>query len=165
MTTHETAMDPSDLGVGKEVTITRTFDARRELVYEVWTDERHIASWFGPRSFTNPVVEMDVRPGGRMVIHMQGPDGNIYPSIGTFTDVTPPERLAFTSAAYAGVGGPFLLEDQTTISFTERDGQTVLTLHAVVTRSTPEAAEALAGMEAGWNESFDKLAGYLATID
>jgi uncharacterized protein YndB with AHSA1/START domain len=164
MTTHDPHTEPTDLGVGKEVTITRTFDARRELVYDVWTDERHIASWFGPRSFTNPVVEMDVRPGGRMVIHMQGPDGGIYPSIGTFTDVTPPERLAFTSAAYAGVGGPFLLEDHTTITFAERGNQTEMTLHAVITRAVPEAAEALAGMEAGWNESFDKLAGHLAVL-
>lgn len=168
MTTHKPHPSPNDLGVGKEVTITRVFDAPRELVYDVWTDEQHIASWFGPRSFTNPVVEMDVRPGGRMVIHMQGPDGSVYPSVGTFTDVTPPERLAFTSAAYAGVGGPFLLEDHTTITFTERDGRagrkTELTLHAVVTRSTPEAAAALSGMEQGWSESFDKLARQLTTL-
>jgi len=164
MTTHEPHAEATDLNVGEEVTITRVFDAPRELVYDVWTDEKHIASWFGPRSFTNPVVEMDVRPGGRMVIHMQGPDGSVFPSIGTFTDITPPERLAFTSAAYAGVGGPFLLKDHTTITFTEREGKTVLTLHAVVTRSTPEAADALAGMEAGWSESFDKLDDYLATI-
>ncbi len=165
MTTPEPRTLPNDLGVGREVTITRLFDAPRELVYDVWTDERHIASWFGPASFTNPVVEMDVRSGGRMLIHMQGPDGGIYPSVGTFTDVTPPERLAFTAAAYAGVGGPFLLEDTTTITFTEREGrQTKLTLHAVVTRSTPEAAGALAGMEQGWSESFDKLAEHLAAI-
>lgn len=164
MTTPDSRTEPNDLGVGKEVTIARVFDARRELVYDTWTDERHIASWFGPRSFTNPVVEMDVRPGGRMVIYMQGPDGSVYPSLGAFTDVTPPERLAFTSAAYAGVGGPFLLEDHTTITFTERGAKTEMTLHAVITRSTPEAADALAGMEMGWNESFDKLAANLATI-
>ena len=164
MTTPDSRTEPNDLGVGKEVTITRVFDAPRELVYDVWTDEKHIASWFGPRSFTNPVVEMDVRPGGRMVIHMQGPDGSVFPSLGTFTDVTPPERLAFTSAAYAGIGGPFLLEDHTTITFTERGAKTEMTLHAVITRSTPEAADALAGMETGWNESFDKLAANLATI-
>ena len=152
------------LGVGKEVTITRVFDAPRPLVYDVWTDERHIASWFGPQGFTNPVVRMNVRPGGEMVIHMQGPDGGIYPSIGTFTDVTPPERLAFTSTAYAGVGGDFLLEDHTTITFTERGNQTVLTMHAVITRAAPEATEALAGMEQGWNESFNKLETLLATL-
>jgi uncharacterized protein YndB with AHSA1/START domain len=157
-------MEANDLNAGKEVTITRVFNAPRELVYDVWTDEQHIASWFGPQHFTNPLVKMDVRPGGQMIIHMQGPDGGLYPSIGTFTDVTPPERLAFTSTAYAGVGGPFLLEDLTTITFTERDGQTVLTLHAVVTRSVPEAAEALAGMEQGWSESLDKLEALLATL-
>jgi len=159
-------MSSSDsLGVGKEVTITRVFNARRELVYDVWTDEKHIASWFGPMHFTNPVVRMDVRPGGEFVIHMQGPDGGIYPSIGTFTEVTPPERLAFTSAAYAGVGGAFLLEDLTTITFTERGNQTELTMHAVITRATADATEALAGMEQGWSESLDKLAAHLATLD
>lgn len=154
----------SNLNVGKEVTITRMFDAPREVVYDVWTDEKHIAAWFGPLHFTNPHVEMDVRPGGKMVIHMQGPDGNVYPSIGAFTDVTPPERLAFTSAAYAGIGGAFLLEDLTTITFTEKDGQTELTMHAVILRATPEATEALAGMEQGWNETLDKLNGYLESL-
>lgn len=152
------------LHVGKEVTITRTFNAPRALVYDVWTDEQHIASWFGPQGFTNPLVRMDVRPGGEMVIHMEGPDGNVYPSVGTFTDVTPPERLAFTSAAYAGVGGEFLLEDHTTITFTERGNQTELTMHAVILRAAPEATEALAGMEQGWNESFDRLEARLATL-
>jgi uncharacterized protein YndB with AHSA1/START domain len=157
-------MTANDLGVGKEVTINRVFNAPRELVFDVWTEPKHIATWFGPKEFTNPVCEMDVRPGGRMIIHMRSPEGDVFPSIGEFTEVVPPERLAFTSAAYAGVGGPFMLEDHTTVTFEDQGGKTLMTLHAVVTRAVPEATGALAGMEEGWNESLDKLAALLATL-
>ncbi|MBA3276626.1 MAG: SRPBCC domain-containing protein [Chloroflexia bacterium] len=144
------------------VTITRTFDAPRELVFAVWTDPKHMARWFGPRDFTNPVCELDVRPGGAILIHMRGPDGGIYPMKGAFQEVVPPERLVFTAAAFASEDGAFLLEDTTTVTFTEFDGKTELTMHAVVTKATPEAGGALAGMEQGWNETLDKLADYLA---
>ena len=67
-------------GEGKrEVTITRIIDAPRELVFKAWTDPKHMAQWWGPRYFTNPICEMDVRPGGAILIHMRGPDGVIYP--------------------------------------------------------------------------------------
>jgi len=43
--------------------ITREFDAPRELVFKAWTDPKHLAQWWGPKGFTNPVCEWDVRPG------------------------------------------------------------------------------------------------------
>ena len=61
------------------VTITRTFDAPRKLVWQAWTDPKMMAQWFGPRGFTNPFCELDVRPGGSLRIVMRGPDGNDYP--------------------------------------------------------------------------------------
>ena len=48
----------------REFVITRVFDAPRALVWKAWTDPKHMAQWWGPHTFTNPVCEMDVRPGG-----------------------------------------------------------------------------------------------------
>ena len=157
-------MDATNTGTGTEVTITRTFNAPRDLVYKAWTDPALLAQWWGPSGFTNPVCEMDVRPGGAILIHMQGPDGAVYPMQGVFDEVAPPKRLVFTSSAFASVDGPFLLEDTTTVTFVEQGGKTTVTVQAVVTNAVPEAEGALAGMEEGWSQSLDNLSEYLATI-
>jgi uncharacterized protein YndB with AHSA1/START domain len=47
--------------VEREVAFTGIFDAPRELVFKAWTDPKHMAQWWGPRVFTNPVCEIDVR--------------------------------------------------------------------------------------------------------
>jgi uncharacterized protein YndB with AHSA1/START domain len=61
----------------RELVITRVFDAPRELVWKAWTDPKHVAQWRGPKDCTNPVCELDVRPGGAILIHMQVPDGAV----------------------------------------------------------------------------------------
>jgi uncharacterized protein YndB with AHSA1/START domain len=145
----------------RRLVITRIFDAPRELVFKVWTDPKHVAQWWGPKDFTNPVCEMDVRPGGAILIHMRGPDGVLYPVKGVFREVVEPERLVFTTSSFEDDEGNPGLEAINTVTFVEHNGKTKLTLQAVVVRSTPEVAVALAGMEEGWNESLDKLAEYL----
>ena len=52
----------------RELILTRVLDAPRELVFRMWTDPQHVAQWWGPMGFTNPVCEMDVRPGGELRI-------------------------------------------------------------------------------------------------
>jgi len=59
------------------LTITRIFDAPRELVFKAWTDPKMLARWWGPHGFTNPVCEVDVRVGGGIRIHMQGPERTV----------------------------------------------------------------------------------------
>jgi len=148
----------------RELVITRTFDAPRNLVYKAWTDPAQLAKWFGPNQFTIPVCELDVRPGGAILIHIMSPEGDVYPMKGEFQEVEPPERLVFTSAAYPSADGPLLLEDRTTVTLAEDNGKTTLTMHAVVTKATPGTEGALAGMEQGWNATLDKLADHLAKI-
>ena len=144
-----------------QVLITRIFDAPRELVFKAWTEPKHMAQWWGPNYFTNPVCEMDVRPGGAILIHMQDPDGVVYPMKGVFHEIVEPERLVFTSSAFEGEEGSSLLEAINTITFENQAGKTKLTVHAVVTKAEPGVEGALAGMEEGWTQSLDKLAEYL----
>jgi uncharacterized protein YndB with AHSA1/START domain/pimeloyl-ACP methyl ester carboxylesterase len=158
----ESTTTTSQHGEGKrEVVITRTIDAPRELVFEAWTDPKHMAQWWGPRYFTNPVCELDVRPGGAILVHMLGPDGTVYPMKGIFREIVKPERLVFTSGAFEDEDGNPRLESLTTVTFTEFDGKTKLTVHAVVTRAEPGVEGALAGMEEGWSQSLDKLTEYV----
>jgi uncharacterized protein YndB with AHSA1/START domain len=142
----------------KELTLTRIFDAPRELVWKAWTDPKLLARWWGPKWFTNPVCEVDLRPGGTILIHMKGPDGAMYPMKGVFREIVEPERLVFTSNALKEDEGNPLLETINTVTFANDNGKTRLTLHAVVLKATPDAAWMIAGMDEGWSQSLDRLA-------
>jgi uncharacterized protein YndB with AHSA1/START domain len=147
----------------RELVITRIFDAPRELVFKAWTDPQHVAQWWGPKGFTNPVCEMDVRAGGALRIVMRGPDGIDYPMKGVFREVLKPERLVFTSVAVDAEDNP-LLEALTIVTFAEQDGKTKLTMQTSAAGLVPEAAQKLAGMEEGWTQSQDRLETYLAQV-
>jgi len=140
----------------RELVITRIFDAPREIVFKAWTEPERLERWWGPKGFTNPVCEVDVRPGGAIRIHMRGPDGVVYPMTGVFRDIVEPERLVFSSSALDKNGNP-LFEVLTTVTFSEHGGKTRLKLHASVAKATAAAAPHLAGMDQGWNQSLDRL--------
>src|SRR5579859_4235348 len=113
----------------KELIITRTFQAPREVVFKAWTDPKHLAQWWGPRGFTNPVCEWDARPGKKIHVVMRGPNGVDYPMGGEFREITAPERLVYTSGAM-DEKGIMLFELLHTATFVESDGKTKLTLHS-----------------------------------
>ena len=145
-----------------ELVLTRIFDAPRELLFKVWTDPKHVAQWWGPHGFTNPVCELDLRPGGAMLIHMRGPDGVLYPMTGVYQEVVEPERLVFMSAMLDDKGNP-MFEVLATVTFAKEGGRTKQILRARVIKKTAQAAPYLAGMEAGWTQSLERLTAYVAT--
>jgi uncharacterized protein YndB with AHSA1/START domain len=146
-----------DSGGLPKLVLRRVFPAPRALVFKAWTDPRHMARWWGPKGFTNPVCELDVRPGGAIKILMRGPGGIEYPMTGQFRDVVPPERLVFVAEAMEDETGIARLQVETTVTFAERGGKTTVTVHAVVTVAGPGTETALAGMEIGWTQSLDRL--------
>jgi uncharacterized protein YndB with AHSA1/START domain len=156
------------MALEREVKIVRTFDAPLALVWAAWTEPAHIAQWWGPRGFSNPVCEWDARPGGRIHIVMRASDeiakmiGRAdHPMTGEFTEVVPTERLAFVSTAVDDCGTP-LLEALTTVRLSARDGKTDMVLHAHAKGFVEIAARMLEGMEAGWTQSIDKLEDLVA---
>jgi uncharacterized protein YndB with AHSA1/START domain len=155
--------------VGHELVFTRVFDAPRSLVFAAWTDPKHMAAWWGPKGFTNPVCEMDGRPGGAIRIVMRAPADvpaharGDHPMTGTFHEIVAPERLVFT-AAVDDADGNRLLEVLNTATFVEVGGRTTLTVHARIVKATAQAALMLAGMEMGWSQSLERLAALLGRI-
>jgi uncharacterized protein YndB with AHSA1/START domain len=145
------------------VVITRIFDAPRELVFKAWTDPKHVAQWWGPKGFTNPVCEMDVRLGGALRIVMRGPDGAEYPMTGVFREIVAPERLVFTNVAIDRQGKP-LLEGLTTVTFTDLGGRTKLTLETRAVARVDYASRMLEGMGTGWTQSIDRLGEHIARM-
>ena len=150
----------------KELTLTRVLNAPRELVFKAWTDPEMLADWWGPRGFTAPVCEIDLRPGGALRICMHAPQLG-FPNHwmdGIINEVIAPEHLVFISYAFRDESGNAPLEILNTITFERQGEKTKLTVHAVVTRATAEMAPALAGMDLGWNQSLDKLTEQLAEL-
>jgi uncharacterized protein YndB with AHSA1/START domain len=113
----------------KDVTPTRVVDAPRKTVWRAWADPRQMALWWGPHHFTNPVCELDLRPGGRLRIVMKGPDGTEYPMSGVFKEVVPHEKLVFTAVA-EDHNGVVHLETETTVTFADQRGKTKVTVKA-----------------------------------
>jgi uncharacterized protein YndB with AHSA1/START domain len=145
----------------QELVLTRVFDAPRDLVFEAWTDPKHLVQWWGPKGFTNPVCEADARPGGAIRVHMRGPDGTVYPMTGIYEEIVRPERLVFSSSPLDAQGNP-MFEVLTTVTFAEQGNKTKLTLQATVVKLTDAAAPHLKGMEAGWTQSLERLAEHMA---
>jgi len=147
----------------KELTITRTFNAPRELVWKTWTDVKHIEQWWGPTGFTNPVCEWNAKKGNKIFIQMKAPDGVIYPMDGVFGEIIQNEKIVFTSAAL-DKKGEHLFEVLNTITFIEEGNKTKLILNLVFSNITPEGVPYIAGAEMGWNLSLTKLVALLTNL-
>jgi uncharacterized protein YndB with AHSA1/START domain len=118
--------------VERSIVVTRVFDAPRNLVFDAWTDSRHIGRWYGPRGFTITTHSMDVRPGGVWLFDMHGPNGVDYPNKITYIEIAKPERLVYDHGA-EGAPGYF----RTTVTFAEEGVKTKLSMRMVF----PSAAE------------------------
>ncbi|MEO8540351.1 MAG: SRPBCC domain-containing protein [bacterium] len=142
--------------------IARTFDAPPELVFEVWTDPVHVAKWWGPHHFTVSHCQLDVRPGGAILIHMRGPDGTIFPMGGLYEVVDPPHKLVILQSVSLDdeTGSGFHV--RTSVTFTELDGKTLLTVEGRVVQATPDSEGPLSGMAQGWDEQLQRLGAYLS---
>jgi len=79
----------------REIAATRIFNAPRQLVWKVWTNPEHIAQWWGPIGFTTTTKQFDLRPAGKWLFTMHGPDGTDYRNDVTYTAVVEPERLEY----------------------------------------------------------------------
>jgi uncharacterized protein YndB with AHSA1/START domain len=146
---------------GREFLMKREFAAPRELVWKAWIDPKHLAQWWGPKGFTNPVCEWDARPGAKIFVVMRAPGGLEHPMGGEFREVVAPERLVFTAGAL-DEKGDLLFEFLHTATFTEREGRTTLTLVSRVTRTTAGASKYIGGFETGMGMSLDRLSEHLA---
>lgn len=111
---------------GREIIITRTLDAPRELVYEVWTNPEHAGQWWGPDGFTTTTEKMDVKPGGEWIYTMHGPDGRDYFNKMKFIEAVKPEKLVYIHS-----GDDEFVSFNVEVLFEEHEGKTILTMHSV----------------------------------
>ena len=141
----------------REITLTRRLAAPRALVFAAFTETGHLERWWGPHGFKTRVAALELKPGGAYDMIMRGPDGRDYPMAARIEEIAPPEKLSFRFTA-DGPSGQRALEGLTSISLSEKDGETELVLVARAKGLIPEAAFMLAGMQEGWSQSLDRLA-------
>jgi uncharacterized protein YndB with AHSA1/START domain len=151
-----------------EMDITRILDASPEVVWSALTKAECIKHWWGPKGFTAPVVEIDLRVGGRFLLAMRGPDGKDYWNTGTFEEIKAPERLVkmisfadsqghAVPATYYGLSADFPMQSKIEINlekYGEKQTRMSLYYDAIATEDYDNAAQ-------GWGESLDKLEKYL----
>lgn len=155
--------------MGKEIRITRTFDAPKDLVWRAWTDPELLVQWWGPRGFTSPVCKIDLKVGGTYLYCMRSEDGQDFWSGGVFKEIVPMKKIVCTdyfadkdgnklTPQTYGMDENFPEEMDIVVTFEEQMGKTTLTIVYPIPDDF-KIREALlkSGMEAGWNESLDKI--------
>jgi uncharacterized protein YndB with AHSA1/START domain len=149
MTKHTLIAEPGS----QMITLTREFNAPRELVFKAMTDPKLVTQWWGFRSTTTTVDKMEAKAGGVWRFVDRDADGNEFAFRGVYHDVTSPERLVYTFE-FEGMPGHVLLE---TILLEDRDGKTFVTDSSVF--QSVEARDGMleAGLESGAAESWSMM--------
>lgn len=142
-----------------ELYLTRVYDAPVKLVWEVWTDPKHVAKWWGPRGFTLTTHSKDLRVGGHWKYTMHGPDGVDYENRTIYHEVEPYKKLVYDHGGSEDRPPLF----RVTVTFEELKGKRTK-MEMTMALPTPEAAvEARKFIKkAGGDSTWDRLAEYLA---
>ncbi|WP_069165541.1 SRPBCC family protein [Nocardia altamirensis] len=141
----------------REFTITRVFDAPRELVFHAWTDPDQLVEWAGPEGFSTPRDSIVVEPevGGRYEsLMVSDADGTTFPSSGVFREIVEPERLVFTWGDPTSPDSISII----TVTFDDSgDNKTTMTFHLLA----PGPLSPDDGAAQGWGQSLNRLAELL----
>ncbi|MFA6089458.1 MAG: SRPBCC domain-containing protein [Candidatus Woesearchaeota archaeon] len=153
--------------------ITRVINAPPETVFKAWSEPEQIKKWWGPKGFTSPEIQVDLRKGGKYLYCMRGTEGKFagkdFWSGGVFKKVDIPNKLVIVDYFTDNVGKKMLPSDYgmdknfpkestVTITFDEENMKTRLCIMYRLPKSKL-AREAIlkSGMKEGWNQSLDKL--------
>jgi uncharacterized protein YndB with AHSA1/START domain len=143
-------MDIQQPAATHSVTITRLVQAPPERVFAAWTTPAMMKQWSAPGDRTNPLVEVDLRVGGRYRIHMAAPDGATSKVTGVYREIDPPRRLVYT---WFWETSPSLGEMLVTVDFHRRGEATEI----VLVHADAISEEAASNHRNGWLSALPKL--------
>ena len=135
--------------MGRVLTLTRVFDAPRELVWRAYTDPKHIVKWMFANDWVSPFAETDVRPGGAFRIGMRPADQSQegFAFEGVYREVEKHARIVQI------IGDGRVM----TTTFEDQRGKTKLTLSVEMAMSEEQE-------RGGWTQILDHLAEHLASL-
>lgn len=152
-----------------QVEITRVFDAPRELVFRAWSDREHLLNWYAPNGCEIQIATLEFRPGGRFHTCIRNPAFGECWVVGVYLEIIAPERIVYTMASADAAGNlvepadvghdnAWPRETTVTVTLTESEGKTKLTLHQTVS----EALAKRTGAHPSWIQMLDRLEAELA---
>jgi uncharacterized glyoxalase superfamily protein PhnB/uncharacterized protein YndB with AHSA1/START domain len=157
----------------EQLEIKRTFQVKRDLVFEAFTQPEHLKMWWGPKDFKIDVLAMNLKVGGHFHYKMYNDSGHEMYGLFTFKEINPPQQLVFDNA-FADKDGnivkapfemdlPLLIENRFT--FEEVDGTTIMTMVSTPIAKTESELQAFIdmkeGMKKGYKHSIDQLELYM----
>ena len=160
----------------QEFVITRELDAPRELVFKAWTEPERLEQWWGPKGCRLKVAQLELRPGGVILYSISFGQGPTMWGRFVYSEIEALERLVYVSSFSDEEGAltraPFSktwpMEVFNTLTFTEQEGKTTLTLRSAPQNATEEERKTFVGMhqslQQGFSGTFDQLADYLAKL-
>ncbi len=145
----------------REIVISRVIGARRELVFEAFTEVRHLSRWWGPDGFTTTTRSFEFRVGGEWDFVMHGPDGTDYQEWISWTEIARPERIALRHGEFRGDPNAF----ESVLTFAADGAATRIEMRAVFPTKElrDEAVEKYHALEGG-EQSLSNLAAYVAEL-
>jgi uncharacterized protein YndB with AHSA1/START domain len=142
--------------------ISRVFHAPRKLVFQAWSSAEHMKRWFSPEGYSVPEAEVDFRPGGVCAICMRSPDGHDFWSRGEYVEISPPDRLVFTTGISVENSQKFTAH--TTVTFEDAGPLTRRTVRQAYEVFDESFLFAVKGAPEGWRTTLDKLEREVARI-
>lgn len=140
---------PSDT----EILITREFNAPRHLIYKAYTTPELIKRWWSANYGEVTVADVDLRVGGRWRWVMVTAGGEEVAFHGEYRELVPDERIVCTEVFEGMPEGEAL----NTLTLTERDGRTTLTVLVQHQSKAHRDAHISSGMETGLQVAYDLL--------
>ena len=150
-----------DMPSDTELVITAVLDAPRHLVFEAATKPEHVRNWWGLRSSTMPICEIDLRPGGKWrYVVRDNQTGREDGFSGQYREIVPNERLGYTEGWEGLPGHDYVV----TATLSEKEGKTTLRSHLQYRSREDRDGHVQSGMEPGMRETYDRLGEYLSRI-
>ncbi len=145
----------------REIVISRAIGAPRDLVFEAFTEVRHLSRWWGPEGFTTTTRAFEFRVGGEWDFVMHGPDGTDYQEWISFTEITPPGRIALQHGESRSDPNAF----ESVLTLVPDGGATRIEMRTVFPTKElrDEAVERYHAIEGG-RQTLSNLAAYVAEI-
>ena len=143
------------LPTDEQILITRHFDAPKHLVYKAWTTPELVKRWWSAKRGEVTVADVDLRVGGRWRWVMVTDDGFEVAFHGEYQELIPDERIVCTEV-YEGIPEADA-EAVNTMTFTEKDGRTTLTILVQHKSQEHRDLHINSGMEAGMQDALDLL--------
>ena len=160
-----------------EFVIIREFNASRELLFDMWTEPKHLNNWWGPEGYKVRTEKMEFKSGGTFHYSMESSDGNMIYGKFIYREILRPEKMVFVdsfSDASEGITRhPFAptwpAEVLCTLVFTEQNGKTKMTLTIVPINANETEiklfTDSFPSMNDGWGGTLEQFKKYMKKIN